>query len=360
MFRGTRSRLVKRLWKHRIYKNEAESTIEKQEDMELRSVAHSLLKRLKEKNLDTLIEAVESQGGVKTECVHIPKGDVRFGRKTVTPQLLCCQIWRWPDVSNPDELKKMPECVSQEDATTICCNPFHWSRIIVPDMPPPPYCQAVEDTEKDPEPPDRLQEEPCSTETGNTPLTRQRYYSGEHIRNEGATERSHWCHVAYWELRQRVGRLYTVFDHHLDIFHSLPQGNGMCLKSLLPETSIEQVKRTREKISFGVTLSKEGDGVWVYNRSTYPVFVNSPTLDDPDSRLSTIRKVPQGFSIKIFDYEQSEILRLTRKPGIDEGPYDPHAIRLSFAKGWGAKYSRQFITSCPCWIEILLTEEDGR
>ena len=166
-----------------------------------------------------------------------------------------------------------------------------------------------------------------------------------------------WCHVAYWEQRQRVGRLYTVNESNVNVFQELPHGDGMCLGVLqqTSNTNNDTIKRTREKIGFGLTLSQEDDGVWAYNRSDYPIFVNSPTLDIPNSRMLTVRKVLPGYSIKIFDYEESEILEETRDPEYQDGPYDPKAIRISFAKGWGPCYSRQVITSCPCWIEILLT-----
>ncbi len=32
------------------------------------------------------------------------------------------------------------------------------------------------------------------------------------------SSKAYWCNVAYWELRQRVGRLYTVFDNTVDVF----------------------------------------------------------------------------------------------------------------------------------------------
>ena len=174
--------------------------------------------------------------------------------------------------------------------------------------------------------------------------------------SNGAARGPFWCNIAYWEHRQRVGRLFTVFDQSVNVFQELPHGDGMCLSVLQQHSKNESVKRTREKIGFGVTLSKEADGVWAYNRSNFPVFVNSPTLDIPNSRTLVVRKVPPGYSIKIFDYEKSALLEQTREPlGELDGPYDPNSVRISFAKGWGPCYSRQFILSCPCWIEVLLS-----
>uniref|UniRef100_A0A674BBF1 SMAD family member 6a n=1 Tax=Salmo trutta TaxID=8032 RepID=A0A674BBF1_SALTR len=157
-------------------------------------------------------------------------------------------------------------------------------------------------------------------------------------------------HVAYWEQRTRVGRLYPAHEPSLSIFYDLPQGTGLCLGQL-------NAVRTRSKIGYGIVLSQEPDGVWIYNRSQHPVFVHSPTLDLPSSvRGLTVRRVMPGYSLKVFDYDKSSwILQQGMEPPVGlEGPYDPHSVRISFAKGWGPCYSRQFITSCPCWVEVLL------
>lgn len=169
------------------------------------------------------------------------------------------------------------------------------------------------------------------------------------------SHRQLWCHIAYWELRQRVGRLFRVFDNSVNIFQDLPHGDGMCLSLLQQETDTESIRRTRDKIGLGLTLSRDGEGVWAYNRSDFPFFVNSPTLEIPNSRTCVVRKVLPGYSIKIFDYETSQMYEECRDPAELDGPYDPNAIRISFHKGWGPCYSRQFITSCPCWIEVLLS-----
>lgn len=169
-----------------------------------------------------------------------------------------------------------------------------------------------------------------------------------------ATKPSHWCSVAYWEHRTRVGRLYAVYDQAVSIFYDLPQGSGFCLGQLNLEQRSESVRRTRSKIGFGILLSKEPDGVWAYNRGEHPIFVNSPTLDAPGGRALVVRKVPPGYSIKVFDFERSGLLQHGPEPDAADGPYDPNSVRISFAKGWGPCYSRQFITSCPCWLEVLL------
>ncbi|CAL1595789.1 unnamed protein product [Knipowitschia caucasica] len=127
----------------------------------------------------------------------------------------------------------------------------------------------------------------------------------------------------------------------------------LCLGQLSLEQRSSTVQRTRGKIGYGILLSKEPDGVWAYNRSHHPIFVNSPTLDVPNSRTLVVRKVMPGYSIKVFDYERSGLLRHNPDTPLD-GPFDPNSVRISFAKGWGPCYSRQFITSCPCWLEILL------
>ncbi|GFS06672.1 mothers against decapentaplegic homolog [Elysia marginata] len=101
---------------------------------------------------------------------------------------------------------------------------------------------------------------------------------------------------------------------------------------------------------------QEGE-VWAYNTSEFPIFVNSPTLDDPDSpRSLVVKKVPPGHCIKIFDYARAELLERTeaRSLLLSEGPFDARSVRISMAKGWGPSYARQFITSCPCWLEVLL------
>ena len=117
----------------------------------------------------------------------------------------------------------------------------------------------------------------------------------------------------------------------------------------------------------GILLSHVENGVWVYNRTSNPIFVNSPTLE-PSPDLSsvmnennqqdnfTVIRVSPGYSIQVFDYQKSDFyerIRHSKKPlGM---PFDPYSIRISFAKGWGTKYSRQVVTNCPCWLEILLT-----
>ncbi|KAM3838519.1 mothers against decapentaplegic homolog 6-like, partial [Diretmus argenteus] len=194
--------------------------------------------------------------------------------------------------------------------------------------------------------------------------------------------RSHWCSVAYWEQRTRVGRLYPAHEPSLSIFYDLPQGTGLCLGQLHTNAYHSQrddagnhsaqalhssrshgsggsggscVQQIRSKIGYGIVLSREPDGVWVYNRSQHPVFVHSPTLDLPSAKGLSVKRVMPGYSLKVFDYERTSwIVEHGMKPECQEGPWDPHSVRISFAKGWGPSYSRQFITSCPCWLEVLL------
>uniref|UniRef100_A0ABI8AGW7 Mothers against decapentaplegic homolog n=1 Tax=Felis catus TaxID=9685 RepID=A0ABI8AGW7_FELCA len=306
-------------------------------EQELKTVTYSLLKRLKERSLDTLLEAVESRGGVPGGCVLVPRADLRLGGQPAPPQLLLGRLFRWPDLQHAVELKPLCGCHSfaaAADGPTVCCNPYHFSRLCGPDL----SDSTLSYTE---------------TEATNSLITAPGEFSDASM-SPDATKPSHWCSVAYWEHRTRVGRLYAVYDQAVSIFYDLPQGSGFCLGQLNLEQRSESVRRTRSKIGFGILLSKEPDGVWAYNRGEHPIFVNSPTLDAPGGRALVVRKVPPGYSIKVFDFERSGLLQQGPEPDAADGPYDPNSVRISFAKGWGPCYSRQFITSCPCWLEVLL------
>ncbi|XP_074011884.1 mothers against decapentaplegic homolog 6 isoform X1 [Numenius arquata] len=325
-------------------------------EQELKAVTYSLLKRLKERSLDSLLEAVESRGGMPSGCVLVARTEVRLGGQAAPPHLLLGKLFRWPDLQHPAELKPLCECQSfgVADGPTVCCNPYHFSRLCGPESPPPPYSRLSPNDEQKPLDLSDSTLSYTETEATNSPNVTPGDFSDAST-SPDAVKRSHWCNVAYWEHRTRVGRLYTVYEQSVSIFYDLPQGNGFCLGQLNLENRSETVRRTRSKIGYGILLSKEPDGVWAYNRSEHPIFVNSPTLDIPNCRTLIVRKVMPGYSIKVFDYEKSCLLQHTADLDYADGPYDPNSVRISFAKGWGPCYSRQFITSCPCWLEILLS-----
>ncbi|KAG6938692.1 SMAD family member 6 [Chelydra serpentina] len=323
---------------------------------ELKPVTYALLKRLKERALDSLVEAVESRGGLPSGCVLVSRAELRLGGQAAPPQLLLGRLFRWPDLQHPAELKPLSECRSfgLADSPTVCCNPYHFSRLCGPESPPPPYSRVSPHDEQKPLDLSDSTLSYTETEATNSPNITPGEFSDASM-SPDAIKQSHWCNVAYWEHRTRVGRLYTVYEQSVSIFYDLPQGNGFCLGQLNLENRSETVRRTRSKIGYGILLSKEPDGVWAYNRSEHPIFVNSPTLDIPNCRTLIVRKVMPGYSIKVFDYEKSCLLQHATDLDYADGPYDPNSVRISFAKGWGPCYSRQFITSCPCWLEILLS-----
>ncbi|XP_034032300.1 mothers against decapentaplegic homolog 6b isoform X2 [Thalassophryne amazonica] len=324
-------------------------------EQELKSATYCLLKRLKEKALDTLLEAVESRGGMPSDCVMVSRTELRLGAHVASPQLLVCKLYRWSDLQHSAQLKPLCECQSfgAPESSAVCCNPYHYSRLCGPESPPPPYSRLSPNEEHKPLDLSDSTLSYTETEAASSPNITPGEFSDASM-SPDAPKQSYWCNVAYWEHRTRVGRLYTVYEHSVSIFYDLPQGTGFCLGQLNLENRSSTVQRTRGKIGYGILLSKEPDGVWAYNRSDHPIFVNSPTLDVPNSRTLVVRKVMPGYSIKVFDYERSCLLRHTTEPDLLDGPYDPNSVRISFAKGWGPCYSRQFITSCPCWLEILL------
>lgn len=114
-------------------------------EQELKAVTYSLLKRLKERSLDSLLEAVESRGGLPSECVLLSRAcEVRLGGQAAPPQLLLGKLFRWPDLQHPAELKPLCECQSSglPDGPLVCCNPYHFSRLCGPGKRAPALLQS--------------------------------------------------------------------------------------------------------------------------------------------------------------------------------------------------------------------------
>uniref|UniRef100_A0A8C3TB48 Mothers against decapentaplegic homolog n=1 Tax=Chelydra serpentina TaxID=8475 RepID=A0A8C3TB48_CHESE len=337
MFRSRRAGLVRRLWRHRCGAPGPEDG-----PGALKPAAHALFRKLKDEELELLVQAVESRGAGQSGCVWVARGELRGSKQGLPPQVLICRLYRWPDLRHPHELKRLTCCQSFGgcgEGAALCCNPHHLSRLAVPETPPPPYskispfsCPWTE-----------MSERPNSSHPESDPGLAW-----------STTRDGCWCRLAYWEHRTRVGRLYAVHETSVNIFCELPQGSGFSLGQLQAERRSAAVRRARSKIGRGLLLSRERDGVWAYNRSEHPIFASSPTLGPPGARGPPVRKVLPGYSLQVFDYERAGGQAGWRRPG--DGPCDPNSIRISFAKGWGPCYSRQFITACPCWLEILLTK----
>ncbi|KAJ7416527.1 Mothers against decapentaplegic 6 [Willisornis vidua] len=336
MFCSRRAGLVRRLWRQRC-------TAAAPEDGPgtLKLAAHALFKKLKDEELELLVQVVESQGAWESNCVWAPRG----AKQGLPPQVLVCRLFRWPDLHHSQELKHLCYCAGGcGDLAALCCNPHHFSRLAVPETPPPPYSKAS----CGPSWPDESQDL-------GTQLLEFSYSSGDWSDTSlswSTIKDGCWCKLAYWEHRTRVGRLYAVHEASVSVFCELPWGSGFCLAQLPAAHRSHAVRRARGKIGRGLLLSREPGGIWAYNRSEHPIFVSSPTLSPPGACRVTVLKVLPGYSAKVFDYEWARGKGGWRLPG--EGPCDPHSICISFAKGWGPCYSRQFITSCPCWLEVLL------
>ncbi|XP_037026842.1 mothers against decapentaplegic homolog 6 [Bradysia coprophila] len=312
----------------------------------------ALTKKLKEHQLQTLCQAVEHNNvldGQSTHCVLVPRGVIE-GEE---PHVIACRIWRWPDIRYADELKRIPSCPNERDPVYVCCNPSHWShRLIRSETPPPPYCIFAMDRLK---PEDRA---PSEDRYGGY----DQFPGSLTTDGEDTTSTTGWCQLAYWELSQRVGGLFPVENAAVNVFAEQARGNGMCLSTLAMQrisATPDAVLKARQKIGLGVTLSREADGVWLYNRSSAPVFVHSPTLNDIDTR-TLVYRVPPGHCLRAFDHNKAATEAFawpSYLAGTQTGPVDIYSVRISFAKGWGPKYQRQEVTACPCWLEVHLQKK---
>ena len=105
----------------------------------------ALLEQIELDRLEELLLAVQGRGEVFSCCIRVPKVFRRLPEDVQSPHLVCCHLWRWPNVgTNQLVLRSVPFCtflyttrnncghgtsVDEDVDGFTCCNPHHWSRI---------------------------------------------------------------------------------------------------------------------------------------------------------------------------------------------------------------------------------------
>lgn len=138
MFRSKRSNLVKKLCKLTSEENERRHSMDNfsyQEHItnDIRTAVNLMLKKLKENQLENLVKSIECHGAEVAKCVLVPRQEVHVNNRSISPHVLCCQLWRrWTDVTDESELRPLHWCNSSSDPFFVCINPYHWSRVSKP------------------------------------------------------------------------------------------------------------------------------------------------------------------------------------------------------------------------------------
>ena len=96
----------------------------------------------KDSQLETLCQAIESLSTATdvpsktsahhyqpTDCVLVPRQPVHDKEPF---EVIACRLWRWSDLIDSNEIKRIPKCPNEKDPIYVCCNPAHWSRVCEP------------------------------------------------------------------------------------------------------------------------------------------------------------------------------------------------------------------------------------
>jgi len=383
----------------------------------------ALVKKLKKtKGAIEALETALSNPGQVTKCVTIPRsldGRLQVSHRKGLPHVIYCRVWRWPDLQSHHELKPLDICQFPftSKQMEVCINPYHYSRVECPGMPPVlvprhsefapghsllPYQQIPE-----PNMPHNISfnqqgypgpSSPASPTSPSLPATSPPYLASSppstflsspphspspsppppayspspsppeapSMETEGEAvayqEPVYWCSIAYYELNGRVGEVYHAALHSviIDGFTnpSNKHNNRFCLGQLSNVNRNSTIENTRRHIGKGVHLYYVGGEVYAECLSDSAVFVQSRNCNYHHGfHPTTVCKIPPGCSLKIFNNQEFAALLTQSVTHGFEAVYELTkmcTIRMSFVKGWGAEYHRQDVTSTPCWIEVHL------
>ncbi|XP_027290351.1 mothers against decapentaplegic homolog 1-like isoform X2 [Cricetulus griseus] len=355
----------------------------------------ALVKKLKKKKgaMEELEKAL-SCPGQPSNCVTIPcslDGRLQVSHRKGLPHVIYCRVWRWPDLQSRHELKPLDCCEFPfgSNQKEVCINPYHYKRVESPVLPPvlvpryseynpqhsllaqfrnlgqnephmPPnatFPDSFRQPSTHPFPRSSNSSYPNSPGSSSSSST----YPHSHVQAVVYEEPMHWCSIVYYELNNRVGDTFqasstsVLVDGYTDPSNNK---NRFCLGLLSNINRNSTIENTRRHIGKGVHLYYVGGEVYVECLSDSSIFVQSWNCNYHHwFHPTSVCKIPSGCSVKIFNNQEfAQILAQSVNHGF-ETVYELTkmcTIRMSFVKGWGAKYHRQDAPSTPCWIEIHL------
>ncbi|KAL7677388.1 hypothetical protein ACOME3_003624 [Neoechinorhynchus agilis] len=379
----------------------------------------ALYKRLKKKKgeVEKLVEILSNPSSI-SECVTIPRsmdGRIQYAaNRKCLPHVLYCRLWRWPDLSNCQELRSVPNCdhpyqSENKNSKDICINPYHYIRLTraattaaSTNLPPvlvPCYNQFPAVSEQT-----RANEnQPFSTADNvqsGAPISANNQDIHQHSAYVPYEPQSNWCMIAYHELNQRVGPVFFGNSPTIQVDgYTNPLSSDFTirndpLKSLIKKQLLQMTnavaapppftrfslgpisslfrnsttKKVRTHIGKGILLTQSANSLDVYLQvlGSHPVFVRSRILNGEQGFLDcTVVKMHPGTSLRVFS---EAVFYQTLTAALQCGPtencvspfdavYDLIGcckFSLSFIKGWGNGYARSDISSTPCWLEVHL------
>lgn len=325
-----------------------------------------------QKAIETLIKKLKKRKGVlerlqyalmhpnePSECVTIPRsldGRIQVSHRKGFPHVIYCRVWRWPDLQSHHELRPVESCKLPFNSkeTEVCINPYHYTRVDYPVLPPVLVPRHNEYPKTDPQ-----DKHPgLSAKSGSSIPESNDYIDVYPVSYQ---ETKFWCSIVYYELSSRVGEAYFAsFPSILiDGFTNPSYNSGRFSVGLLSNINRSlAVENARKQIGKGAHLFTFAGDVYAECLSDCSIFVQSRECNERHHfHPTTVIKIPPGGCLRIFsNHHFANILNYTVTRGV-EATYDlvrMCTIRISFVKGWGAEYHRQDITSTPCWIEIHL------
>jgi hypothetical protein len=192
---------------------------------------------------------------------------------------------------------------------------------------------------------------------------------------KSANNQDYWCSISYYEFNERVGEVWhapkemttVVIDGFTQPSDGQGQGNRFSLGLLTNINRKAECDSTRRYIGRGCWIYSNtengSEGVFLQNQSESSIFVQSPICNLTHSwHPATVVKIPTGCHIQLFcNSKYEETLCSKIRSGYEETYYFTYVckVRISFVKGWGAKYRRQTVTACPCWVELRLNKPLG-
>ncbi|KAK7095930.1 mothers against decapentaplegic homolog 3-like isoform X2 [Littorina saxatilis] len=357
----------------------------------------SLVKKLKKTGgLDELTKSLSTQDP-NTKCITIPRsldGRLQVSHRKGLPHVIYCRLWRWSDLQNHQELRATERCEFpfHLKLDRVCVNPYHYTRVEAPVLPPVLVPRHTEIPDKIPQlddysttipentdfpaglndnfsipdtpPPGYLSEEGETTDSqdmdGVDVSPSPPVVGDGDVQPVTYKEPDFWCSIAYYELNTRVGETFHASQPSLTVdgFTDPSNSERFCLGLLSNVNRTQQVEMTRRHIGKGVRLYYIGGEVFAECLSENAVFVQSPNCNQRYGwHPATVCKIPPGCNLKIFNNQEfAALLAQSVNQGF-ESVYQLTrmcTIRMSFVKGWGAEYRRQTVTSTPSWIEIHL------